>query len=737
VAAGLGVGLGTGLIGGGSEGGGDGAQAVGGAEPGATARQAEPVVAGAAGAEVAAPGAMADAGAGAGEAAPAVVDSSDPVREAEAAVAWKLLESELGAVASAPARLLQLRSFASAFVGTAAGREAAAAARALAAEIDATLASVRQQTGAILREAGDGGDFASAASRLGELLRERAAAGGAGEREVRGALDALEARCRERWRELEGIIVAHAEDERFEEALELGEAFAGRATPGVRALVEARLGDVRATFAGEIVASTLDRVEALVAAAFDGGPLEDALAAVDEALGTRALEDARPRLQTMRAELVAGQRAASGLRDALDRLVGGGVTALPLLIGETVEGQVRGVDMAAHSVAFAERGTEQVVALTLGELSPAYLSELVGCGPGAESEERLAAGVCLLRAGASQGGSQLLRGVAEAGRGLSEPLLEALARAEAGILDARAEAHLARARALLDTERYAPAVEALRPLMQELARTGFVKRHRDEVRETYIAARSEVLLEAGVEQFFAGDVQDRGRGRVRIHYRFEDAEELNDFTPVVIDAVKAYRESSVRRVAGYGEFKGRVVWRGQVRGDVSVDLALPARRNQRNVNVVLYDTGLWDGWLCGLRMDAEGNRTYMTSPNAPLRPNWSFKLPAHVVARLGGTPRDTEFLFAAKGPPIPVAKTPARFSVRSRKLTLSMGGAAISPSIPVPADETHGGITLLPGEDALRLLELRISGTIDPAWLEEEARRRAATEVDGALAKAD
>lgn len=696
--------------------------------------------------------------------------AADAVREAEAAVAWRLLAEELaGAGVGAEQRLARLRAIATRYAATAAAREAEQQAGALALELQQHRDRVRLQAEGWLRRARADGQFGAAAEQLQLLLAREA--GGPGEPVVREVLAALEQECRERWRELEQELVALAEAGQHQAARERAEAFRARATPAVRALLEARLEQLLAAQQAEAAARALAAVAGEVRRALAGAPLEPALERVRAGLAEASLAPHRTELERMERELALGLGAEQRLLAAVGELVAGrsgGPQQLPLLVGEVLRGRCEAFDPQARLVQFVEEGLAEPVAVRLEDLEPDLLLRLAagravrddqpageagrsggeaapgsaeggaaggGVSGGAAARE-LGAGVCLLRLQAPRAASAALRAVARAGTQLSEPLLEALAGAERRFAEAEAAAWHRRAAALEGTGRAAAAVAALEPLRERLAATAWVREHRAALRQLYVAARAAVLRAEGPQALLAGQVQPRGRDVVSVYYRFERPEELGDWQPLVAEAIEAYRDSAVRQVAGQVEFRGRVRWRPEVEGEVAVELLLRTERSTRNVNVVLYERGAWTGWLGAFMLQTDEDRVLRTSPRAPLRPRWAFRLPAHVVARLGGRPADTEFLFASRGPSLPVGSTAAAVVVRGRALSLVLNGEPISPAIPLPREEMRGGIALVPGKERLRVLELRITGTLDEGWLEQERRRLAGVEWDAAFAGA-
>jgi hypothetical protein len=239
----------------------------------------------------------------------------------------------------------------------------------------------------------------------------------------------------------------------------------------------------------------------------------------------------------------------------------------------------------------------------------------------------------------------------------------------------------------------------------------------------------------------------KGSKLVTIQYAFNDPVELRDWKPDA--ASEDFRGwSKQRHLGALVEMTGRVAWRGAIKGEAALEVAVAGGGSgmlssvlATNANFVLYDRGRpWDGWLCGI-----GTRPFGMDKFNVQRPGQKpvlTEFPCHVVARCrGGSQAQAEFLFGSHGPFVPPGNFKVAVTVKKRQLTMYLGiGSGQLKQLtahPIADAEMQGGLAVETWSDTITIDEITLRGEIDEAWLKTEALERARAELAPAVTAKD
>jgi len=624
------------------------------------------------------------------------------------------------------------RELAEKFPGTPAAETAKAEADKLAAVRREPLEKKVRQAEKQATDLAKAGDFAGAVRALTKVLSE--VKGGALEARVHTDIEKIEVASNVAVVMLEKAIAPLLAAGRTTEAAKACAEFAGRA---VGASVErARTLEKECRAAGEKKAPAVvaaDDTAEVVHARVKEGAYEEALTAIRAA---RAKPDGKartPALDQLEREVEATRAAGQAYEAALSGLAGGERAELPLLVGGRAGGRivaVEGVGAAAAGAAMTlwEGGKDSpATELRISELDPAWL-RAKGLPPGKDFTHT-GNGAYLVYAGALAAGVDELKAAERLGAALSEPLKRALDQASKGKDDALAEALHRRGAAL---QRIARDDEALTLLTRvaprgDKAGTGYAKGHAAEIAEAWKAARAAQLLEGPMQAFFAGKVEGSGT-RVRVRYDFDGAAELADWKPAKDG--EGVDGSYVTRVAKGVEMRGRVAWKGAMKGEIAVEVGfLTGGGGDLNANVMVFDRGRpWEGWLCGVSTHIPGVDRFNIAKGAPKGAGALFDAPSHMIAGLRGDKDKAEVLFAARGPAVPTSGFRMSVTVKKRVLQVMLMGKPLA-AVVIPEADMAGGIAIQPFDKKVLVEDVRVAGELDPGWLRTEALRMADVEL--------
>lgn len=651
---------------------------------------------------------------------PKELHNAQALREAEASTRLRLITSSRREDAETISALEQL---AHAFSGTAAAKEAVQMAKA----IETALADRRQaltdQIASALALATDNQDYARAYEVLASL-KARAA-----EHAMTGEWEAADKRARKHvgktWHTLRAHVLQLAQQNLFRQALNELAAFADKAPADLGeqvGIVETAVVNLEAAAKKKRMGKVVwEDVVGLLKARKFSAARDHLLACIEDP----ALVSERAECQKLAAELTLAEQAKKGLSERLSTALQKSKLTIPHLSGTPL--QIRGgtLDPSTLAMTLRERGSKEPYQLLLNETASPFALELVGPASG---EPALGLGLFLLLWDVPEQAMVILEKAKAQGVGFSAVIKRYMVGAASRQLEWGAYARMQRAQRLLATGEVDVANQMLQPLSDTYRKTAFVKDQLATIKAVFTDARTLLYLQ-DPERLFAGEIEISSQHRFLAQYSFASAEELADWTP---DTVLGGKESRVHSEApGLARFSGRVRWRAAVKDDLSIEALVDRPRTVKNIAFLLYERGLWDGWFCGLRVDKFGGPDFFhVSPQAPTTPGKRVAYPAHMVARLGGSITNTEILFGSTRPPVGLSQSRLRIDVRRSTLTMRLGRTLVSSQIPIARSDMSGTVAIWPRGETLRLRELKISGSLDSAWLQKAARASARKEVE-------
>jgi serine/threonine-protein kinase len=657
---------------------------------------------------------------------PAPARPAASAREAEAALKLKSLRLELGPQAEPRRASARLREVAQAYPGTRAATDAEDEARAIEDRQADALERKMKDLAPMADDLLARGEFAGAAAKYAPLLAQEK--GGPGEDRVGSEVARIEGLCADAEKKAEARAKSLAAKEKFEEAAKVLDDFAAKATDAPKAEARkllAALTDSRVSAeAAKDAKEAADGVRALLRA----GRYDDALAALDKAAADPRFQPFKAGIDSMRAQVVLLKQSADAVRARFAALAGQDVE-VPLLVGETLKGRAQDFDAATLALRIREAGAKEPVPVRLREMQGPYVVSALGHAHG--DGGHLGAGLVLLYAQAVAAAASELE-LARADAPLPPSVEAELKQAQDGLPEVAAAAALDRAQALLlekgRHERALACAEKLRA--GEWKDTAFAKAHAADLRAAWTKARARELEEGPLQAFFEGKLAGKRGQRVTVTYGFAEAREALDWR--ADDKAEGFSGSKVTPLANSVELTGRVVWRGQFKGDVEVQALVRTVASNglvttpANANFVIYDRGApWTGWFCGVAATCPESSTFHLSPRAVMRPGAVFESPSHMIGRAQGTYNTTEWLWASRGPAVPGGRPyKIEIATKAHRFLAAFLEAPIPP-IPMPAEDQAGGIAVVPFSSKVTLEQVKLQGTLDEAWLEREALARA------------
>lgn len=478
-----------------------------------------------------------------------------------------------------------------------------------------------------------------------------------------------------------------------------------------------------------LAAARWEETYAEVIQAYERGGASAAQATLASAQRDAGLKPYAEQIRGTLSDLAAAEQAGRGLDRALQGLVSRGELTLRLATGEVLDGRFSNWGPKTGGKFQVKGGSERLIRAR--DLAPEELLPWV-----LPPSQGRANALLLLARGLPAAASLAYERYRKAGGGEVPLLAKRIEVRRVASLEAAVSDALAALTAEPDPSQVRTRLESFPTAWR---RTAAFKAGFPALRASFVSARGAQLSEAPAALFKGSCKVDR-RGKATLSYDFKSPDQGRDFRPSPAHS----KGSEIRVEAGAATLKGVVFVEARfLPGSLRVSYKVRTRDPKApNLNLLLNaGEGPWTGVLCGVGLTLTGIDSLKIDTQARKRAGYVVDLPAHALIQFAGKAPERRMpgVLAADLKPSLRGKT-----IRVTVLTNEKGlvkvkiGSRIplNTSVPGLAQAPPGFVALAPLSSTLEVVELELTGKLDPAWLDERARAiadREAAAIPGPL----
>ena len=484
--------------------------------------------------------------------------------------------------------------------------------------------------------------------------------------------------------------------------------------------LEASLASARGRLAGARWSETYGQV----LQAFERGGAPAAQGILEGAQRDPALKPHAAEIRETLSDVAAAEQAGRGLDRALRGLVSRGELSLRLISGEVVEGRFANWEPGTGGQ-FLLKGGEEKRALSASDLAPDEFMPWI-----LPPSQGRANALLLLSRGLPGAAALAYKRYRDAGGAEVKLLADRIESRRGAALESLVQSAL---QALTSPDLAPTQVSArLNAFPTAWRRTAAFKAGFPALRDGFVTARGAELA-SSPKGLFKGECKVDRRGKATLSYDFSDPGQGRDFRP----SPTHFAGSEVKVAEGAASFKGVVFVEARfLPGSLRVVYKVRTWDPKApNLNLLLNpQSGPWTGILCGVGLTLTGIDSLKIDTRARKRAGYVVDLPAHALLELTGAAPERRMpgVLAADLKPTLRGKT-IRVTVTTNEkglLKVKIGSRIpLNTSVPGLAQAEPGYVALAPLSSTYEVIELELTGKLDPAWLQERARTIAEQEA--------